>query len=85
MQKRRRLEFDEFDEEGMTDLLDAATNPPSKKLEQSPVAEEARVELLAAWIVLGGICLQRGPRRSCLHAPRRDDQGAGDASEAFYY
>ena len=44
LQKRRMLQFDEYDEEGMTYLLVATATHPTTTTEQSLVAEEARVE-----------------------------------------
>ena len=44
LQKKCRLQFDESDDEGMTDVLEAMTTPPSTTTERSSVAEEARVE-----------------------------------------
>jgi len=44
LQKRLKLQFDEADEEGMTDLLVAAATHLSTTAEQSPVAKEAQVE-----------------------------------------
>ena len=37
-------QFDESDDEGMMDFLEAASTPPSTSAEQSLVAEEARDE-----------------------------------------
>ena len=44
LQKKRRVQFDESDDEGMTELLKATTTPPCSLVEQPPIAEEDRVE-----------------------------------------
>ena len=44
LQKKCMIQFDEFDDEGMVDLFEAAAILPSTTAEQSPVAEKAQVE-----------------------------------------
>ena len=56
LQKRSRLQFDDFDEEGMTNLLEAGLLIRLQPWGQSHVVEEAQAEPLSAWTPdLGGL------------------------------